>query len=93
LDTKTWEEAPEASVKALDWLIPSTNEDSILVAFYGGESLLVFERVRLIAERLRKGHIVIYPYRGNEPKRFVDEFFYLYQRELVRGVRFYPALI
>jgi len=53
---KTWEEAPEASIKALDWLIQSTNGDSIFVAFYGGEPLLVFERVRLIAERLRKTH-------------------------------------
>jgi uncharacterized protein len=43
---KSWEEDTEANLKALDWLIRQTAEAPAFVAFYGGEPLLVFDKVR-----------------------------------------------
>jgi len=50
---KSWEEDSEANLKALDWLIGQTNEAPAFVAFYGGEPLLVFDKVRTIAKELK----------------------------------------
>lgn len=50
---KSWEEDTEANLKALDWLIRQTAKAPAFVAFYGGEPLLVFDKVRTIAKELK----------------------------------------
>jgi len=50
---KSWEEDTEANLKALDWLTEQTTEAQAFVAFYGGEPLLVFDKVRTIAKELK----------------------------------------
>ena len=53
---KSWEEDQQTSLQALDWLIRQTNGAPTFVAFYGGEPLLVFDRVRYIAKEVKTNH-------------------------------------
>ncbi|QER42867.1 4Fe-4S cluster-binding domain-containing protein [Thermodesulfobacterium sp. TA1] len=52
----SWEEAPEKTFQAVDWLLHKTNGNPVFIAFYGGEPLLVFEKVREIFYKLRALH-------------------------------------
>ncbi|MDK2862136.1 MAG: uncharacterized protein PWP33_1339 [Thermodesulfobacterium sp.] len=49
----SWEEDPEKTFQAINWLLDQTNGNPVFIAFYGGEPLLVFEKVQDIFYRIK----------------------------------------